>query len=107
MHQSTVWAFQALPELGNKTGFVACDSATASELIACGKAQDPRVGAKHLKHIGSGYTAPAVTYKTKVMTPEPAAPAPAPAPVPAPEPLPAKKVEEAIKELGNVTDRPD
>lgn len=66
MIETLVWAFQPLRELNNQTGFVACESKLAEELIAAGKAQDPRDGAHHLKEI---QTASVDTYETKVMTP--------------------------------------
>lgn len=53
MSLTTVWAFKPLKELDNQTGFVACDRELAEKLIEAGKAQNPQVGANHLKHIQS------------------------------------------------------
>lgn len=50
-HDDLVWSFQPLKELNNETGFVVCDHELALALIESGKAQDPRVGALHLKEI--------------------------------------------------------
>lgn len=67
-----VWAYQALKELDGKTGFVACSEELAAELIASGKAQDPRDGGNSLKHIlKDGPTEPdGKVYETKVMAAE-------------------------------------
>lgn len=51
MSEDLVWAFAPIKELNNETGFVACDSELAKELIESGKVQDPRDGALHLKEI--------------------------------------------------------
>lgn len=48
---TVVWAFRPLPELNHQTGFVECDDELARELLAADKAQDPNVGALHLRDI--------------------------------------------------------
>ena len=65
MSETLIWAYKPLPELGNETGFVACDAKLAAKLIASGDAQDPAVGAHYMKEIE---TAAVDTYETKVMT---------------------------------------
>jgi hypothetical protein len=79
MARTTVWAFQPLKELDGKTGFVECDTGLASDLIAAGRAQDPKNGALCLKQItrkpeeAAEEAAPMhqrATYDTKVLTPE-------------------------------------
>lgn len=65
MSETLIWAYKPLPELGNETGFVACDAKLAAKLIAAGDAQDPAVGAHHFKEIE---TASVDTYDTKVMS---------------------------------------
>src|SRR5262245_50399026 len=51
MTTTTVWAFQALAELNNATGFVECDEQLAARLIKEGAVQDPRDGGAALKPI--------------------------------------------------------
>ncbi len=64
MSETCVWAYQPLPELDNRTGFVPCSQELATELIASGKVQDPRNGGNSLKQIGEGQDpAPVVTNK--------------------------------------------
>jgi hypothetical protein len=65
----TVWAYKPMPELGNKTGFVLCDEAIASPLIAAGDVQDPRSGSLRLRHIERSLPQEDAVYETKVMTP--------------------------------------
>lgn len=65
MSETLIWAYKPLPDLDNETGFVACDAKLAEKLIASGDAQDPAVGAHHLKEIE---TASVDTYETKVLT---------------------------------------
>jgi len=72
-----VWAFDALDELEERTGFVECDEELASRLVREGRAQDPAVGALLLKPI----TAPG-EYATRVLKPA-ASPPPLPTSVPA------------------------
>jgi hypothetical protein len=64
MSETIVWAYKPLKELNGETGFVACSEELASDLIASGEAQDPKIGASMLKHVeeDSGYA-------TKEMTP--------------------------------------
>lgn len=49
MHLISVWAFEPIPELDGKTGFVPVMEDLARELIAAGKVQDPRAGGITLK----------------------------------------------------------
>ena len=56
---TTVWAFQPLPELNNATGFVECDAELAARLMAAGQVQDPRDGATALRTIGEVVPPPA------------------------------------------------
>lgn len=62
MSDTTVWAFQPLPELNNETGFVACDEELAAKLIAADKVDDLLKGGSNLREIQQ-----AATYTTKVM----------------------------------------
>lgn len=62
MATTTVWAFQPLPELKNKTGFVACDADLAKRLINENLVDDMRKGGALLRRITK-----VAEYKTKVM----------------------------------------
>lgn len=65
MSETLIWAYKPLADLGNETGFVACEAKLAAKLIASGEAQDPAIGAHYLKEIE---TASVDAYETKVLT---------------------------------------
>lgn len=46
-----VWAYKALKELNNQTGFVEADDKVADKLLESGDVQNPQAGSRHLKHI--------------------------------------------------------
>jgi hypothetical protein len=54
MSEAWIWVHRKDARLKGNTGFITCDKALAEALIAEGKAQDPRVGAHHLKAIDYG-----------------------------------------------------
>ena len=62
MSQTTVCAFQPIPELNNETGFVTCDEDLAKKLISSEMVDDPTIGAIGLREIQSK------SYETKVIT---------------------------------------
>jgi hypothetical protein len=82
MTEVWIWVHTPDARINGQTGFVVCDSAIAEKLLAEGKAQDPRVGAHHLKEITHGQvetrqetaeevlTSDVGEYDTKVMTPK-------------------------------------
>lgn len=73
--RAVVWAFRQLPQLDHRCGFIECDEEMALSLIASGEAQDPRVGALHLREIedtalhASAHPATAHEYHTTQLTP--------------------------------------
>jgi hypothetical protein len=70
MRQTTVWAFEALPELDGQTGFVPVEAELAAELIAAGKVQDPRVGGVSLKCRRISGMVGSYEYSTKELKPK-------------------------------------
>jgi hypothetical protein len=81
MMERWIWVHKKDSRIKGAVGFVTCDADIADALLKEGKAQDPRVGAHHLKEIDYGNKPDVVreepsqetidsTYSTKVMTPE-------------------------------------
>jgi hypothetical protein len=80
--EAWIWVHTSDDRINGQTGFVICDSNIAAKLLAEGKAQDPHVGAHHLKEISHGkvkarkeaseevLTSDVGEYDTKVMTPK-------------------------------------
>jgi len=51
--RTVVWAWYPLDELNGATGLVECDVALAATLIAADAVQDPGIGARLLRPVGS------------------------------------------------------
>lgn len=65
-----VWAYQPLPELEFKTGFVEVPDALANQLIENDEVQSVTIGHLNFKHITNVPVFRSAEYETKVMKPK-------------------------------------